>query len=179
MKSIKLLTTASPSWSKKASSSSTSSNSSSSSSYSSSDLLLGSDVLIPLVVLMVVRSNIQNIYSSLHYIQQFSFEHDVVSGEHGYAVSTLEAVIEYITSNAESLSQTCKLNRAIQLAVMEGKQDEVERYLTSEGEVQGTEKRDDDTSSPMQLLDVRNWDGDSLLHLAVMSNLLGMVKYCK
>ncbi|KAJ3410358.1 hypothetical protein HDV05_003861 [Chytridiales sp. JEL 0842] len=101
---------------------------------SSSNLLLSSDVLVPLLVLMVIRSNIQNIYSSMYYIQHFSFENDVVSGEYGYALSSLEAVIEYVLSSMESLAQSCQWNRALQLAAKKGSLSEVEEYLNKSGE---------------------------------------------
>lgn len=68
---------------------------------------ISADVLLSLMLLVVVRSNILCVNSSLFYIQTFSFE-DVNLGQLGYALSTLEAVLFHLdeaNTKMVSLSQ--------------------------------------------------------------------------
>ncbi|KAJ3095814.1 hypothetical protein HK100_005725, partial [Physocladia obscura] len=132
----------------------------------STEILLSSDVLIPLMVIIVVRSDIQNLPSLLYYMQNFSFEHDVVGGENGYALATLEAVITYIESSANSLAETCSKNVALWKAISE---DDVKSVTTFFDET----TQDGEES----IVYIRNSDGDSLLHLACRCRSLKVIEY--
>lgn len=63
---------------------------------------ISADVLISLMLLVVIRSNIICVSSTLYYIQAFSFE-DVNLGQLGYALSTLEAVLYHLDENATKM----------------------------------------------------------------------------
>ncbi|KAI9344007.1 hypothetical protein BDR26DRAFT_857991 [Obelidium mucronatum] len=98
---------------------------------SNGDGILSSDVLVPLLVLLVIRSNIQNMPSSLYYMQKFSFEHDVDGGEYGYALSSLEGVISYILSSSAELSRICARNNDVWKALMSSDLESLEAFFES------------------------------------------------
>ncbi|KAI9357332.1 ankyrin repeat-containing domain protein [Zopfochytrium polystomum] len=136
---------------------------------SDSEIILSSDVLVPLLVLMVVRSNAQNLRSSLFYMQKFTFEHDVISGEYGYALSTLEGVISYILDASATLSATSAKNKTIMDACRSADLQTLSQYfLTSAID------SDDTENDPLA---VRSWDGDDLLLLAVSANQASVVEF--
>ena len=131
------------------------------------NIVLNSDILIPLLVLMVVRSNVQNLQSSFFYIQKFTFEHDVVSGEFGFAISSLEGVIGYITDNVDELAAICQNNNLIWNLTKSGNVVDLKNLL------------DADPKSATDILKIRNWDGDCLVLIAVRANQFELVEYCK
>ncbi|KAJ3332914.1 hypothetical protein HDU76_012651 [Blyttiomyces sp. JEL0837] len=130
-----------------------------------SDLILSSDTLVPLLVLMVVRSDVQNLQSSLFYIQQFTFEHDVISGEYGFAISSLEAVISYICSHSYSLASGSDKNIAFWDCVRAGNIDNLRKNL---------HEWDGNTES---VVECRTWDGEDALLLAVKSHHSALVSF--
>lgn len=72
---------------------------SSSSSPSSIDT---ADILIPLLLFTIIRSKVPHLIAHWTFMKEFSFTHDVIRGKYGFALSTLEGVLEYISSTAES-----------------------------------------------------------------------------
>ena len=64
-----------------------------------SPMILSGDQLIPLLIFIVVHCNIVNFDTNLDYIKRFIFEKNSAVGEEGYAISSLEAVVDYIKTN--------------------------------------------------------------------------------
>ncbi|CAO3644215.1 unnamed protein product [Cunninghamella blakesleeana] len=60
------------------------------------------DILIPLLLFTIIRSKVPHLMAHWTFMKEFSFTHDVVRGKYGFALSTLEGVLEYISSTAES-----------------------------------------------------------------------------
>ncbi|KAJ1560699.1 hypothetical protein HK405_006232, partial [Cladochytrium tenue] len=121
---------------------------------------LSSDVIVPLLVLMVVRSRAQNLQSSLYFMQQFTFEHDVVSGEYGFALSSLEAVIAYVLDNAATFSRVSNIHREAMEAARTGEVSNLQRLFAQAD----AEK---DNPEGLDLGSLRSWEGCTLLMLAV------------
>jgi hypothetical protein len=143
----------------------------------SNNLLLSSDLLIPLVVLMIIRSNVQNLQSSLYYMQTFSFEHDVVTGEYGYALSSLEGVVAYIGDNFESLGKLCESNQKIWDAILKGEEEEEGVLLTLlESKPANVSPSSESMSDPFK---IRNWDGECLFLVASRARNENLMKFCK
>jgi ankyrin repeat protein len=65
--------------------------------------VLNTDILLPLLISCIIKSNVPNLRSNLEYINGFSFEQNIESGKTGYILSTFEAVLEYITLNYRQL----------------------------------------------------------------------------
>ncbi|KAI8620863.1 hypothetical protein BC830DRAFT_1225091 [Chytriomyces sp. MP71] len=138
----------------------------------SGDLTVSSDVLIPLLVLIVVRSKIQNLPSSLHYMLNFSFEHDVQGGEYGYALATLEAVISFITENASTLALISSKNAELWEAVKNSDFMVLDAFFAGQ---EGSEPPQ--RSEAPHFVDIRNPIGDSLLHIACRGGFEKVVAY--
>ena len=93
-----------------------------------SSLILTSDHLLSLLILVVVNSNVYNILSNINFIKSFTFEKNLNVGQHGFALSSLEAVLEYIgnkqselsalSSSMHSFLQCIELMDTVQLAVL-------------------------------------------------------------
>ncbi|KAJ3197910.1 hypothetical protein HDU82_001346, partial [Entophlyctis luteolus] len=133
---------------------------------SSPEMVLSSDELVPLMVLIVIRSNIQNLSSSLNYMQNFSFEQDVVGGEFGFALSTLEAVIAFVRENALSFSETCTENLRLWQAVTDGDIVVLDEFFKEE------------PADHVRAVDIRNHEGDGILHLACRSKNALVAEFC-
>lgn len=71
---------------------------------------ISADVLLSLMLLVVIRSNIICVSSTLFYIQNFSFE-DVNLGQLGYALSTLEAVLYHLEENNSKMMSLSNANK--------------------------------------------------------------------
>ncbi|KAI9286257.1 hypothetical protein BC943DRAFT_359426 [Umbelopsis sp. AD052] len=65
---------------------------------------LNSDVLIPLLIITIIQSRVSNLVANLTYMKEYAFEHNVTTGEYGYALSTLEGVIQYLVESEHNLS---------------------------------------------------------------------------
>ncbi|KAJ3064794.1 hypothetical protein HDU98_011833 [Podochytrium sp. JEL0797] len=147
----------------------------SSPSRSSAAAILSSDVLVPLLVLIAIRSDVQNLPSSLYYMQNFSFEHDVVGGEFGYALSSLEAVVSYILVSAPNLSSTCSKIKQLWMAINESDLPMVECFFDTPESPQSADATENEPLN--RTLDIRTKEGDTLLILACRTSSLEIVEY--
>ncbi|KAJ3300432.1 hypothetical protein HK104_000490 [Borealophlyctis nickersoniae] len=143
-------------------------------------LMLSSDVLIPMLMLMVIRSNVLNLESNIFYMKNYVFEHDVIAGEYGYAISSVEAVMAYLASNHTTLAETSRRNEAYWKAIQEGDLSAVRRFF--EESARSPKSPNDEPKTPVSpttndVIKARNWDGDGALHMAVQFEQLAVVKY--
>lgn len=88
-------------------------------------MTINADVLVSLLLLVVIRSSVRHLQARLSYMQRFIYIDDVESGEIGYSLSTLEAVLTYLARDAGGLRKASKQNQMLWNAVKEGKVDEV------------------------------------------------------
>ncbi|OLL24642.1 UPF0507 protein, partial [Neolecta irregularis DAH-3] len=82
---------------------------------------LNADYIISLLVLVMVsaRSKVANLESNLLFIRRFSFD-DVESGEIGFVVSTLDAVVQYLRENFARLKAISDTNAKFWRAIKSG-----------------------------------------------------------
>lgn len=88
-------------------------------------MTINADILVSLILLVVIRSSVRHLQARLSYMQRFIYIDDVESGEIGYALSTLEAVLTYLARDATGLRKASKQNQLLWNAVKAGKVDEV------------------------------------------------------
>ncbi|KIX04594.1 uncharacterized protein Z518_05464 [Rhinocladiella mackenziei CBS 650.93] len=88
-------------------------------------MTINADMLVSLLLLVVIRSSVRHLQTRLSYMQRFIYIEDVESGEIGYALSTLEAVLTYLARDAAGLRKASKQNQLLWNAIKEGKIDEV------------------------------------------------------
>lgn len=127
--------------------------------------LKGADLLIPLMLLMIIRSSYGLHYSSVFcYIKHFNFEHDTTSGEYGYVLSTFEAVLDYIKQNLGSLQELCREQGAFFDLVCKDSEVELKKWFASNPQASVLAKG-------------RDWEGNDAVLLAVKSTNVNMIKY--
>lgn len=88
-------------------------------------LTINADVLVSLLLLVVIRSQVRHLQARLSYMQRFIYIDDVDSGEIGYALSTLEAVLTYLSVDSGGLRKASKQNQVLWDAVKSGNVNEI------------------------------------------------------
>lgn len=97
-------------------------------------LTVNADVLVSLLLIIVIRSQVRHLQARLSYMQHFIFIEDVDSGEMGYALSTLEAVLTYLSKDAGGLRKAAQRNKLLWEAVKTGNLSQVKSLLEESNE---------------------------------------------
>ncbi|KAI1386815.1 VPS9 domain-containing protein [Hypoxylon trugodes] len=92
-------------------------------------LTVNADTLVSLLLFVVIRAGVKHLQARLLYIKHFVFIDDVDSGELGYALSTFEAVLSYLSSDSSSLRRASRRNKALWDAAAKGDMDELKRMM--------------------------------------------------
>ena len=87
------------------------------------------DTLVSLLLLVVIRSQIKHLQGRLAYMRNFTFIDDVESGELGYALSTFEAVLQYIVTDSGGLKVASRKNKRLWQATKKGNLSEMRTIL--------------------------------------------------
>jgi len=95
----------------------------------SSVVATNADTLVSLLLMVIIRTQIRSLHARLVYMRDFSFIEDVESGELGYALSTFEAVLSYLSSTSKALRKVSKTNRSLWQAIKQGKLAAVRKAL--------------------------------------------------
>ena len=83
-------------------------------------LTINADTLVSLLLIVVIRAPVRHLQARLSYMRHFIFIDDVESGEMGYALSTFEAVLSYLTTDSGGLRRASRRNRALWQATKTG-----------------------------------------------------------
>lgn len=83
-------------------------------------LTINADTLVSLLLVVVIRAGIRNLRARLSYMRHFNFIDDVENGELGYALSTFEAVLSYLSRDAGGLRKASRMNRKLWHATKTG-----------------------------------------------------------
>jgi ankyrin repeat protein len=78
-----------------------------------SNLTINADVLVSMLLIVVIRSTVRHLHARLLYMRYFIFIDEVESGEQGYALATLEAVLAHLSGESRMLRKASKKNRAL------------------------------------------------------------------
>jgi len=97
-------------------------------------VVLSADQLIPLVLLLLLRSNVLNLMSNLCYMKDFSLTIDVNYGEQGFALSTLEAVFLYLQNIQPSWIDLSNRNNKLWKTLKTGTLEEFKNIYNEEKE---------------------------------------------
>ena len=81
---------------------------------------MNADTLVSLLLLVIIRSQVQHLQARLAYMTSFIFIDDIETGETGYALSTFEAVLSYLTLESSDLRRASKQNRRLWHATKRG-----------------------------------------------------------
>lgn len=94
-----------------------------------STMAMNADTLVSLLLVIVIRSQVRHLQARLTYMRNFIFIDDVESGEMGYALSTFEAVLSYLASDAGGLRRASRRNSRLWKATTKGELSEVQAIL--------------------------------------------------
>lgn len=83
-------------------------------------LFVNADTLVSLLLVVVIRAKVKHLQARLLYMRHFIFMDDVESGEMGYALSTLEAVLAYLALDSGGLRRASKRNQRLWQATKQG-----------------------------------------------------------
>ncbi|ORX75779.1 ankyrin [Anaeromyces robustus] len=122
------------------------------------EVVLSADQLIPLVLLLVLRSNVLNLMANLCYMKDFSMTVDVNHGEQGFALSTLEAVFLYLKDIQPSWIDLSKRNFKLWDTLITGSLEEFKALYNEEEEKD--KKRDEEKIKKENNKKNENNDGD-------------------
>ncbi|KAF2667919.1 hypothetical protein BT63DRAFT_426768 [Microthyrium microscopicum] len=84
-------------------------------------MAISADTLVSLLLVVVIRSPVRHLQARLLYMRHFIFIDDVESGEIGYALSTFEAVLSYLSHDSSGLRRSSLRNRRLWRATKDGK----------------------------------------------------------
>ncbi|KAJ5118158.1 uncharacterized protein N7515_010381 [Penicillium bovifimosum] len=94
-----------------------------------SSVTINADVLVSLLLVIVIRSQVRHLQARLLYMQHFIYIDDVDSGEMGYALSTLEAVLMYLVTDSAGLRRASARNRRLWQATKAGRVTDMKSIL--------------------------------------------------
>ncbi|KAF2722738.1 hypothetical protein K431DRAFT_337864 [Polychaeton citri CBS 116435] len=83
-------------------------------------LTINADILVSMLLVVVIRSGVRHLHSRLLYMRYFIFTDEVESGEQGYALATMEAVLAHLTADSTGLRKSSKRNRGLWQAIRSG-----------------------------------------------------------
>lgn len=92
-------------------------------------MTVNADTLVSLLLYVVIRSQVRNLQARLGYIRNFIFVDDVDSGELGYALSTFEAVLAYLSMDSAGLRRASRKNRALWEAAKKGAMSDLKKIM--------------------------------------------------
>lgn len=111
-----------------------------------SSMTMNADTLVSLLLVVVIRSQVRHLQARLSYMRNFMFVDDVESGEVGYALSTFEAVLSYLTSDSGGLRKASRRNKRLWQATRSGNVKDIKAIMHPEPE----SVFDEDTSSALR-----------------------------
>ncbi|KAL1895120.1 hypothetical protein Cpir12675_003392 [Ceratocystis pirilliformis] len=92
-------------------------------------MTINADTLVSLLLFVVIRAQVKNLQARLVYIRNFIYLEDMDTGEMGYALSTFEAVLAYLSIDSSGLRRASQRNKALWEAVVLGDGDTVRSFM--------------------------------------------------
>lgn len=102
---------------------------------------MNADTLVSLLLVVVIRAQVQHLHARLTYMRNFIFVDDIESGEMGYALSTFEAVLSYLASDSAGLRKASHRNKRLWQATKTGEMQSIRAILGPENESHADENQ--------------------------------------
>lgn len=93
------------------------------------NLTINADVLVSMLLIVIIRSSVRHLNARLLYMRYFIFIDEVESGEQGYALATMEAVLVHLSSESNMLRKASRRNRALWHAAKVGDVQALQKIL--------------------------------------------------
>ncbi|KAB5530548.1 hypothetical protein GE09DRAFT_395885 [Coniochaeta sp. 2T2.1] len=97
-------------------------------------LTINADTLVALLLYVVIKAQSKHLQARFAYVRHFIFIDDVESGEMGYALSTFEAVISYLSRDSSGLRRASRRNRFLWDAAANGDVAELKKIMQPDTE---------------------------------------------
>ncbi|KAI8962239.1 hypothetical protein F5Y11DRAFT_197458 [Daldinia sp. FL1419] len=117
-------------------------------------LTVNADTLVSLLLFVVIRAGVKHLQARLIYIKHFVFIDDVDSGELGYALSTFEAVLSYLSTDSSSLRRASRRNKGLWDAAAKGDMSELKKMMDPDPDAIDSDV--DDEGSPSSPISSRS-----------------------
>ena len=139
------------------------------------------DLLVSMLMIVIIRSSIKHLYARLLYMLEFTFIEEVETGEVGYALSTFEAVLSYLSNNSTGLRKASQANRAFWKSIKRGDVSAIQDILEAESAVIDDQSatpsnRSRSSTNERRQQNIMEWmnesatpNGDGLIHSPVES----------
>jgi len=144
---------------------------------------LSSDFLVPLLLLVIIRSNVSNLESNLAYVREFSYG-DTDGGIVGYTLSSVEAVLYHISQDHVRLAALSHRNERFWKAIQENDVAEVESVLDTVPEIEATSpvsptrhRSGSIRDLHLSVFESRDMDGNSCFLMALQGNNIDVLQY--
>ncbi|ODA77221.1 hypothetical protein RJ55_06848 [Drechmeria coniospora] len=92
-------------------------------------MTVNADTLVSLLLYVIIRSQVKNLQARLIYMRSFIFVDDIDSGEMGYALSTFEAVLSYLSLDSAGLRKASKINKSLWDVIKHGNLHELKNIM--------------------------------------------------
>lgn len=119
-------------------------------------LTINADTLVSLLLIVVIRAQVRYLQARLLYMRHFIFIDDVESGEMGYALSTLEAVLSYLARDSGGLRKASRRNKKLWQATAKGELYEMMKIMEPE-KAHSPEDSDDQETEQDTAISERLW----------------------
>ncbi len=103
-------------------------------------LTINADTLVSLLLIVVIRAQVRYLGARLLYMRHFIFIDDVESGEMGYALSTFEAVLSYLSRDSGGLRKASRRNNKLWQATKKGEIKEMMKIMEPDREQSSDEE---------------------------------------
>jgi hypothetical protein len=97
-------------------------------------LTINADTLVALLLYVVIKAQAKHLQARFAYIRHFIFIDDVESGEMGYALSTFEAVLSYLSRDSSGLRRASRRNKSLWDAAAKGDVAELRKIMEPDTE---------------------------------------------
>ncbi|KAE8549587.1 hypothetical protein EYB25_008109 [Talaromyces marneffei] len=124
---------------------------------------VNADILVSMLLVVVIRSQVRRLQARLLYMQHFIFVDDVESGEMGYALSTLEAVLTYLVSDYAPLRKASARNKRLWQATKTGNIRDIRSIL---------EPNENENDEDLSVFDHIDTNSDTLNNEAIKTSSL-------
>jgi hypothetical protein len=144
---------------------------------------LSSDFLVPLLLLVVLRSNVSNLESNLAYVRDFSYG-DTDGGIVGYTLSSVEAVLYHINEDHARLAELSRRNEMFWKAIKDNDLLSLKAVLTTSSDshlsppISPSRPRRGSLAEPHStVFESKDGEGNSGFMMAIQRNNLEILQY--
>lgn len=144
---------------------------------------LSTDFLVPLLLLVILRSNVSNLESNLAYVRDFCYS-DTERGIVGYTLSSIEAVLYHINQSHVHLAELSRRNELFWTAIKQNDLPSLKAVLEMPSDIEvnspissGRRRRGSMTELHSTVFESRDFEGNSCFMMAIQAGHAEILQY--